>query len=492
MTGDASKLVINVLALAYFARALSLTQMGTVVGFTILLGSLQLVADPGLGSALITYTAEGVGRKQNIRPLIRKITMVGVGLGVALAFLLLLGGNFLSSYILKASISENLLRVLAVDMFLTCLGPYIDGSFEGLRDFKNLTIAKTVKTFARQLGGIALIASGLGVMGVVLGWVLGDGIYVVQSLISIERTSRPYSKLPPTSPSTRELLKFAVPLFGSDLIGYVSEWFDQIFVLAVLPIEQLALYNVTFSIFDFAGRFPGAIAETLLPHYAEKFGRGGVSALQAENRKATRYISILFTPLALGLAAISPSAISLIAGPKYANGSIILVAFCVSAGLIIWSTGFDEILYVLKKTRILASFEVVAATSFLLLGIILVRPFGVYGVALAMSISIVFIAVLEFFVLDRLMSLSLDGRILAKTFLCGGIMAAIVFGVEAAFYSNDLIGVYIIIGAVVYFLLIAKAGILEARDFDLARELLGPRVSPVIDKIEELVLPRSS
>ena len=492
MSGDASKLVINVLALAYFARALSLTEMGTVVGLTILLGSLQLVADPGLGGALITYTAEGIGKKQNIRPLIRKIIMVGVGLGAALAFLLLLGGNFLSSYILKTSISENLLRILAVDMFLTCLGPYIDGSFEGLRDFKNLTIAKTVKTFARQLGGIAFIAFGLGVMGVVIGWVLGDAIYVVQSLTSIERTSRPYSKLPPTSPSTKELLKFAVPLFGSDLITYVSEWFDQIFVLAVLPLEQLALYNVAFSIFDFAGRFPGAIAETLLPHYAEKFGKAGVSALQTENRKATRYVSILFTPLALGLAAISTSAISLIAGPKYASGSIILVAFCVSAGLIIWSIGFDEILYVLKKTRTLASFQVLAAISGLLLGITFVRPFGVFGVALARSINIVFIGVLEFYVLRRLISLSLDGRTLAKTFLCGVIMAAAVFAVEVAFISIDLIGVYITIGAVVYLLLIAKAGILQARDFDLVRELLGPKISPAIDKIEKLVLPHSN
>jgi O-antigen/teichoic acid export membrane protein len=485
--GNTLRIPIGILTLAFFARSLSLVEMGIVVAFEILLQFLQLISNPGLSRSITTYAAEGLGKGQNVSALVRKLILAGAGLSLCTSLILLLVLGALPSIISGTRVPERILQLLSLDTFFFCVAPYMDSSLLGLRDFKSLSATELTSYAVRQFAGVAFVASGLGVQGVVEGWVLGDGIYLLGAVLAMERNLRRYSSLPRFTVGTRELVTFSASVYGSRLIDFASKWFDRIFVLAVFSIEDLAIYNVAYSIFSFAQSLPDALSGTLLQHYAERSGSGNQSLMNAESAAATRYAALLFTPAFLGLAAVSNPAILLIAGPRYSSAAVLLGVLSGIGALTVSSPGFEQIFYVIKKTNVYVILAIAEALGGLLLSLLLTGPLGMLGIAFARSISLVLVFVIGLTALKELTSIRLQTRSLVKIFLCSATMAMVVYTAEQVYYSLVALPLYIAIGAITYFILVWRMRLLRKRDFDITRELLGARAAPFIDILEKLV-----
>jgi O-antigen/teichoic acid export membrane protein len=485
--GNTLRIPIGIVTLAFFARTLSLFEMGIVVAFEILLQFLQLISNPGLSRALATYIAEGLGKQQNVSALVRKLILMGVGLASSASLILLMVLSALPKIISGTHVPGPILQLLALDTFLFCLVPYMDSSLLGLRDFKSLSVMELASYAARQFAGVGFVASGLGVLGVVQGWVLGDGIYLLGAVFAMERNLRRYSSLPRFMLGTKELVTFSASVYGSRLIDFASKWFDRIFVLAAFSIENLALYNVAYSIFSFAMQVPDALSGTLFQHYAERYGSGNQSLMNAESAGATRYAALLLTPIFLGLAVVSNPVILLIADPRYSSAAILLGVLSGIGALTVSSPGFEQIFYVIKKTNVYVILAIAEALGGLLLSLLLTGPLGILGIAFARSISLVLVFVIELTALKELTSIRLQTRSLVKILLCSATMAMVVYTAEQVYYSLVALPLYIAIGAITYFILVWRMRLLRKRDFDIARELLGARAAPFINSLEKLV-----
>jgi O-antigen/teichoic acid export membrane protein len=491
MIGGMPKIPVALVTLAYVARMLSPTDMGVLVVFEILTTFLRLVSDPGLSSAATTYCAEGIARERSVRALVQRLALAGTGLATIVAFALYVGGATLMKLLLGMTLSPVLLQVLCLDVFLDCIGPYTGGILMGLGDFKSLKFADTASFVAGQLTSVILVADGLGMTGVVLGSALGDALYLIQTVFAVHLNLSRYSSFPPLLPSNKEILKFALPVFGSSLIGFGSGWFDRVFILAMFPIEVLAIYNVAYSIFKTVSGLPAAVSEALLPHLAGQYARGGKPVLQNESRDAARYISVLFAPILLGVAGISSSTIVLVAGPSYLDGAILLTIFCGFRALTLPMYGFDQVFYVTKKTGVYAVAAIASAVAGALLGIALASPLGAPGIAVAKGGALLVGFLVEFWSLRVVLSFGPDMHSSAKTLLCGTAMAAVVHVVQQVYHSIGLWVAYVALGSVVYVGLARKMRLTRKRDFDVTRELLGRRFKRAVDFAETLIQPRS-
>jgi len=192
-----------------------------------------------------------MGSGRNAGTLVRKIATTGFGIAAAISLVFLAAEELFSSSVLRVHLPPDLLQILSVDIVLACLAPYMEATLMGLRDFKYLSLVKISSNWAGKLAGVALVAAGLGAKGVVLGWILGDAAFMIQSLLAIDHDLRAYSSLPSSVVNNRELFRFAFPAYASGLIDFGSDWFDQILVLVAFPIERLAAYGVAFFDFQF-------------------------------------------------------------------------------------------------------------------------------------------------------------------------------------------------------------------------------------------------
>jgi len=210
-------------------------------------------------------------------------------------------------------------------------------------------------------------------------------------------------------------------------------------------------------------------------------------------------MSVIFTPLFLGLGALSKPAVALIAGPKYGNASLMLTILCVFGALTVSSSGFGPVFYVIKRTEMYVLTSIVTVGGGLLLGLVLMLPFkilghyfyfGTFGIAVARGITFLIAYAIEFWSLRALLKLRLDMASLSRVFFCGLIMAVIVYGVQQAWYGIQLLGVYIVIGAASYFGLVRQMRVLRKRDFDVTRELVGSRFKSIVDLAEKVARPK--
>jgi len=492
IVGDMMKIPLSLVYLAIVAGTLSLTEMGIVAALAIFLRLLRRLSNPGLSSALVTYTSEGMSKGQDVSTLIRKIVLIGIGLSGLISIGFFAAGGAFQDLILKSHLSSLLFQIVIVDAFLSCISPYVNGTLMGLKAFKSLKLTDTASYYIGQIAGIVLVINGMGATGVVIGWVLGDGTYLIQTLLAIKTTLArysPHSKL--QIPNFQELLRYSIPVFLSDLIAFGSEWFDRLFILAFFPLDQLAIYNVAYSILGVASGFPSYVADVLLPHFSEQYGKGGKPVLESMSRDASRYVALIFTPIFLGIAALSTPAMILVGGPKYAGGAMVLVILCIFTAFTVSAQGFGQAFYVLKRTHIPLFASAVSALAGFVLSLALAQPYGIFGIALALGITLLVGFLLELWSLNKLCSIRLDVTPLAEVFLCGSAMALLVYTLQQAYLSNLSIVLYVTIGVISYLLLIRQACLLRRHDFDLIRELLGSKAKSFVDITERLLVPKS-
>lgn len=485
LVGDISGILVGIPALAYFARTLTVAELGIVVAFTIVLGFLPLLSDPGFSNALITYSSEALGRRQNAAPLVRNLTLIGFGLGVALGVAFLLLGRTAASYFLGIQLPPDMQSALSIDIVLTSVAPYLDSGLKGFGDFRALMITKTVRSVTRQLSGVLFLSIGLGVSGIVFGWILGDFVNILLSLSFFRLDIRPYSSSPTLKVKTNEVVQFSFPLFCSNLIGYFAQYFDQIVLLLVLSIENLAQYGVAFVIFSYALRLPESASIALLPHYARR-KEAGIAVLEREVRAASRYLSLLFTPLFMGIASVSLPLIMLLAGPQYSEAAGALSILCGIYALTMSSIGFNQVLYAVKATAKVAILEIVEIIVGISTAILLANHLGIYGIAFARGVAEIAIYVLEVRILSKLIHLSLDRSALVKISACGLFMALITYFIQQLYFAVQLLPIYVLIASLSYVLLLRKLRVIRIEDIDVARKLLRGRFHSLADLAEGL------
>jgi O-antigen/teichoic acid export membrane protein len=491
LLGDTFKIPVAFAVLAYMTRLLSLTELGTVMGYGILVRLFQLCSDPGLSSALTVFCARGIGEGQSVRGLIVKVVLMGVCLSSVAAVAMLFSAGIFPALLPEVISSPDLLRFVALDTFLSSMDPYMDGTLLGMKNFRGLTSTQVFSYAINQLTGVIFISIGLGPLGVILGWVIGDSASVASATFLILRRLREQLPLSPINFSTRSIFEFAIPVYGIDLIAFVAESFDKLYVLAAFQVEQLALYGVALSIFTSIVGFRDIVLSVILPHFSEQYAREGKDVLRNEARDASRYIYVIFTPVCMGLAAISGPLLSLYAGPNYSEGATSLMVLCVFGSLALFSSGFREAHYALGKTGIVAIIAAISTVIGITLSLILAQPFGILGIALARGAGSVTAALLLWQGLRRFLSLKLNLAFLGKVVLISWVMFFVVYIAEQIRYSSYLIGVYIGLGIAMYVGLSRALHVFRKRDFNVTRELLGPKLAPLVDFAERIIGSKS-
>jgi len=465
--------------------------MGAIAAFGIILGLVQVLGDAGFSRSLVTYVSESIGGKRNPVSILRRVFFIGLCLALVWSSAVVFGGGLIMEA-LDVSLPPALTVVLALDSFLSCMTVYGEAALQGFNDFKSLTIARIFRIVIRPVSGVILLLLGLGLTGVVVGWALGDGLYLLQSLFMTLKGLAPYSDFPSAIVSTRQLFRFSLPLLASDLVGYLAHWFDQILLLIIMPIEQLAIYNVAVSIFNYAVQFPEALSTALLPYFSNLRGTGMMSMLVEQSWYAARYSSLIFTPIFLGLGSLSYPVITLIAGSSYSLGATPLALFCLFFAVTASSPGFSRILYVLKDTKAAAFVEASSAFVGISMAAVLGSVWGMVGVAVARGFAELAAYLQQYSKLRRHVSIRLELSTLAAILVSGLAMGLVVYVLQALVFLPHLMPLYVLGGSVTYALMLRTQRLVTQHDLDLLRDFTGQRIPRVVDFAEKLLLPRSS
>lgn len=480
--------IIGVVAIAFIARILTKTEMGITVALTITLSLGQLLADLGFAGGLTKFISEYRGRGVDYTPLSFTGIAVKALMAVILTAICGLASPQLSEKLLGSYEYVFLFQLIGMYLSVVCFRITMNNIFLGLNMVGKMATLNLITSAVRNLSAVALLLQGRGLVGLVIGWILGDVIFLAVSMWVMLRGG--HVKIYPLKKVVayfKMLMTFSWPLFLSDMVVFAYDWFDRALLLMYVSLDQLAIYDVAYKAFGVLYAIPGVVGTNLFPYYGEQYGKDGHESIARGIRAAVRYIALLFTPLALGLAATANPVITLFAGAAYASGDIILTILSLFGTLGGISFAFTGLLLVYNMTSAVLLIQATSIGVSLLLFTVLLPSMGLMGMAIMRGMAIIVSFVLLILVIRRRVALKLDSEALLKSWVAATVMALSVYLMEQAFLNKYLLPLYVLTGVVVYISALKALKAVNKGDISLLRGLLGRWASPMVSLLEKIL-----
>jgi len=238
---------------------------------------------------------------------------------------------------------------------------------------------------------------------IVFAWVISDLLYAFIMGVFVVRALG----LPAFEFSLKRLLRFSLPLMPGNSAGFAYGWYDRALVLPYTSLADLGIYNATLTAFGVLSGISGGIATALYPAYAEIQTAKGKPGLRDAIHVASRYVSFIAIPLALGLVATAKPALSLFVGVPYEIGSTALQIMTLFFALTVVGNAFANIFLLLGETATASAATTASVAASIVTALVLLPTFGISGAATSRGVGMLVSFILTLALVRRHIKLSL-------------------------------------------------------------------------------------
>jgi O-antigen/teichoic acid export membrane protein len=257
-----------------------------------------------------------------------------------------------------------------------------------LQALNRLDLQAWLAPLAAAAALVAVLGAGLGGSGSPLRLVAAAAcgmltVWVPATLLLLRRTVR---WQPPAMEATLRHLRYGWPLAIAFAVGYVSDWGDHVLLRALTTIEAVGQFGLAYQVFLVLLAINGAVTTLLLPRLiAGNVATGDDGKQYVEQALPTLFV--LGALVSLVAVAALPPLLLWIAGPRFGGGAGVLAILCAVAPANV-ATGLYSVLFSVQQrlSRVLVYTTVMAAVN-IVLSLILIPPYGVYGAAAATAVS---------------------------------------------------------------------------------------------------------
>lgn len=476
------------ISFAILARIITPSQLGIFAVLTLILALTQLANTPFSAQAVTKYVAENIGRNdmRSATSAFYQTLWASLAIAFVVGLVLFLGSEGLSRWMLGNGNQSVLFQVVALDQVLVCVMPILTGALLGLQKFREQAVIGLSATLVRQAFIIILVIAMRSLLGLVMGWVIGDLTAVaVYSLLVVRSLGRPCFLFP-----LKRLFAYSWPLSINSVVGFASSWFDRVLLLLFVSLATVGVYTAAITAFGVLSGMAGAFSNTLFSGYALVQGADRRETLEHGVFLASRYLALIVTPLAFGLLATSKIALVVFVGQAYVGGSLPLMILTLFYALTLVGTVLSPLFLARGETFAYSGISIISVAVSFSAAFLLVPVAGMVGAAMARGMSMVLSLALTVLVLKRKINLKLDLQAVAKSVVAAGIMAVIVALAQVALSKVILLPAYVLLGSVVYLVMLRLLRAIRVEDVDFAGRFFGRRLAFASNLLAAILLPR--
>lgn len=385
---------VLVLGFGFILTPFIMRELGaTLYGLWVLINSLvaySVLLDLGIATAVIKYVAEFRARGEHAE-LQRLVS-------TALVLYLLMGGLAVLLSIALASFFTRIFQVPAEHYEMVHSMILLMGLATGIAIPCSTTnaVLRGLQRFD-QANMIAISGSLLNMAGWALVLLLGGGLNAMVAVsipISLIMQIPSIHMIHANAPQLRITLRHATRRLTRTVfayswvlfIGQISEQLqnktDEIVIGAALPVSMVTPYSLGRRLSEVSRMFAYQFVKILLPLSSELHANSDHARLQAVFLTSSRIALASFIPVALCICVMAGSILTLWVGAQFADASIIVVILTLASFFSMVNMPATSILQGMARHRLLFLISITTGIANLLLSMLLVRPFGVVGVAI--------------------------------------------------------------------------------------------------------------
>lgn len=281
------------------------------------------------------------------------------------------------------------LLLLAVTLPFLALYNILLASFNAIKRLKyRVYMRDFVRPTVRLLSTAALLVAGVGLIGIVTGYVIGLFASVCAGVLLLWWNAPELLRGPVSAASPSSMLSYAAPLAVAGLIYVIMGQIDYFIIGLLGSAEGVGIYRVGYMLAANMLIIFTAVSPVFKPLIAEV--RHDDESVQRQYRTATRWVAGLTLPLALTLSLGASAYLSLVFTPQYAAASlavVILVAgYLINVtcggpdGALLQGLGYSRLVFF--NTSLLLGTNAVGSA-------LLVPRFGITGAAIGTASALV-------------------------------------------------------------------------------------------------------
>lgn len=375
----------------YLARKLGADALGIyALGMTIV-GFFSLFIGLGLPQAAVRFVASYSATEQHERLHV----FLRRAISLLLVANLVLGGVM---FLLGPWLAQNLYKtpglVPYIPLFITILVIGAFSAFFGqvLAGFKDVARRTVITNFIASpsniVFGVILIATGWGLRGYLWGQVASGAIGACLLLAAAWKLMPAAARQGPQHPVAleSEVLSFSLAVFAMSVLEFLLSQADKIMIGAFLNVQQVGIYAVAASLVAFVPVALQSVNQIFSPTIADLHVRGERALLGRIFQTLTKWITGLTLPLAFVMIVFSKPLMHLF-GTAFEAGWLVLIigtlGQLINAG--VGSVGY--LLLMSGNQKRLLRVQAMMAIFLIVMTLVLVRSFGIIGVAVAAALT---------------------------------------------------------------------------------------------------------
>jgi O-antigen/teichoic acid export membrane protein len=481
-------LVVSIIA----ARILGPDEMGRQSYIAFVVVVMQAFLGGGLGSALLRFTGDflGRGREQSLRSLERCTLPVALVAGILGGLVLLvaavLGASPTWAWVYAAvATTAGVLSVVPGSILL------------GMQQWRPIAYASLVTGAVSVVATLIVLELGGGVSGmlaVIAATAVVRYLWIEllarRLLATFDRVREPLAEM------RSEVLTFSLAMSLPVILNLIVNQRSEFFILNHYSSDnQIALYSIAFSATAALIAIPRAIGGVLTPSVAALVGSGESDRIRGGFSRVLRLGLLFGLPITGAGLALGPELLQLLYGSRYAGTGDVLLIVMLTVPLTPLAGASSALLVGYGRVRAPLVVSAVAAVADIVLAVVLVQQFDAIGAAIANTCALVVATALLLGAAVRLVGGIHLGW--SSVLRIAGISAAAGGAARLVLLAGDGVGIFVLATFVLLVALAAGAMTLRAVPSDDASFLIRVagrrgRFARVVDRVSERPLRASA
>lgn len=315
------------LSTVILARLLSQEDFGVAGYALVVISSLDILSDLGVGPALIYHQKD------------ERATHTAFWLGVGISFVLF-AGVFLGAPLIGSFFNDPratpVTRALAFTFPIVSIGHIHDILLRREMMFGKKFIPDTVKSFGKGLITVILALLGYGSWSLIYGQLAGEVLAVIA--LWIVMPWRPQFVF--VGDIAKKLLKYGFNIVSINALAILLNNAIYFLIGRFMGAAALGLFTIAFRIPDILiGQFYSLVSKAIFPFYAKI--QDNIDGLRRGYLESSRYITLIVLPIGVGIALVAHPLVEIVFGTDWMGAAPVMqaVAFFMIMGSLTYNAG---------------------------------------------------------------------------------------------------------------------------------------------------------
>ena len=463
--------ISGVVFFVFISRLLAdINELGILVGLQTMIGMFVLISSLGMPYVATRFISTYIGSNQRSKAnkLYPLIFILSVVLSAIFSTALFFFSYQLSEMMFHDENYALLVQLAALDIFFLGIFTSCISLLDASMEFSKIARISIVTSLLRYSLSFGFFIYGWGLNGIILGLALADGFGAIGFAFALlPRFFGTTINVSSFSVELRPILKFALSIYGWAIINYLLTRADVYLLMILTTLYLVGIYAPAVFIGATFYILLASLDQALVPLTSRIYGKHGIANFKSSAVQASRFLLLFYFPLGFAIAASSPTLVTLVMGPRFAESAYPMAI--IVAAITLTSPGIvaNNLLRSAGYTGIALKAGVLALLVQILLSMIMIPPFGLIGASAARFFAYFVLMIPLIIKLNLIGGFDFDRVALKFGLLASGIVSLEIIVISIMLNEPYSLLLQYTIALLSYFLFLRSTHVLNQRDVQM-------------------------